>query len=199
MGETRVVDPDAPDPTIVAEAGRLLRAGGVIAHPSDTVWGLAAAARHPEAVERLRALKGAEAGRPFIVLIDEPVRIDSLIHSMPRYAVGLIAKHWPGPLTLIFNARPEAPCRSEDGSIALRCPGQPLTRGLVRECAGLMATTSANRTGSPVVTSGREAAEVFGDAIGLVLDAPALAVASTIVDCRGAQARIVRQGKIEIA
>jgi L-threonylcarbamoyladenylate synthase len=215
-------DPEHPDPLIVAEAGRRLRAGGVIAHPSDTVYGLAAPARHEGALAHLRRLKGRDSERPFIILIDEPVRLGQLVPSVKRAAADLMARYWPGPLTLIFEARPDAPGRTSDGSIALRCPSHPLTRALVRECEGLMASTSANVTGRPTVESGEEALRVFGvggDGLSLVIDPmvppvahetgavppaarpaspPFSVVASTIVDCRGERPVVVRPGAITI-
>jgi L-threonylcarbamoyladenylate synthase len=168
--------------------------------------GLAAAARHEGAVARMREMKGSAGDRPFIVLIDEPARIDGLIHSMQRYVVDYIAAFWPGPLTLIFNARPDAPCRGVDGSVALRCPDHPLTQALVRECAGLMASTSANRAGEPVAASGAEAARIFGlgeAGLALAFEAPAGApqsagIASTLVDCRGVRPVLIRQGAVTL-
>jgi L-threonylcarbamoyladenylate synthase len=202
------IDPDQPDPAIIAEAGRRLRAGGVVAHPSDTVYGLAAAARHEGALAHLRALKGRDAAQPFILLVDEPSRIDGLIHSLKRHALELIRAHWPGPVTLILESRPDTPGRSPDGSIALRCPAQALTRALVRECAGLMASTSANRGGERPVERGREALELFGaepEGLAMVLETLVDAgkgalqtTASTIVDCRGDQPVVVRQGAVRI-
>jgi L-threonylcarbamoyladenylate synthase len=202
-----LVDPGNPDPRVVAEAGRILRGGGIVAHPSDTVFGLAVAGRHPGALARLQALKGRGEDRPLICLIDEPGRVDHLIHSVRRYAIDYISKIWPGPLTLLFNARPEAPCRAADGSVALRCPAHPLTRALIREVAGVMASTSANRSGEPPVASGREALALFGTAengLRMVIDeaTPAAAragIVSTLVDCRGPVPVLLRAGAVSAA
>lgn len=168
--------------------------------------GLAAAARHDGAVARMREMKGSAGDRPFIVLIDEPARIDGLIHSMRRYVVDYIASFWPGPLTLILNARPDAPCCGADGSVALRCPDHPLTQALVRECAGLLASTSANRAGEPVVVSGAEAVRVFGlgeSGLALAFEArggatESAGIASTLVDCRGERPVLIRQGAVAL-
>jgi L-threonylcarbamoyladenylate synthase len=199
----RPADLDHPDPALIAEAGRLMRDGGIVAHPADTIYGLAAAARHPGALEHLRRLKGRADERPFIVLIDEPGRLEQLVHSVRRYAVPWISRLWPAPLTLIFPARPDAPGRAADGSLAVRCPAQPLTRALVREVAGVMASTSANRTGEPPVVSAAAAIALFGGgAEGLSLAIDPLdpkgtgAVASTIVDCRGEAPVVVRAGAV---
>lgn len=203
--ELRVADLDRPDFAVVAEAGRLMRDGRIIAHPSDTIFGLAAAARHPDALERLRRLKGRAEDRPFIVLIDEPGRLDQLVHSVRRYAIPWISRLWPAPLTLIFHARPDAPGRAPDGSLAVRCPAQPLTRALVREVAGVMASTSANKAGEPPVTSAAASLALFGggdDGLAMAIDAatpsPPGAIASTIVDCRGETPLMVRAGAVEI-
>lgn len=205
-------------PNRVEEAGAYLRAGCVIAHPTDTVMGLAAAARLPAALERMAALKGRAPEQPFLCLIDEPARLDGLVHSVPRYAIDLVARHWPGPLTLILSARPDTPCRASDGSVALRCPDHALTRGLIREVAGVLASTSANRAGGPVVADAAEALGLFGlgeEGLALALDeadAPRDAGAgtsggprvgtsglpSTIVDARGELPRLVRAGAISM-
>lgn len=204
-------------PHRIEEAGAFLRAGQVIAHPTDTIMGLAAAARLPAALERMAALKGRASTQPFLCLIDEPARLDGLVHSVPRYVVELIARHWPGPLTLILNARPDTPCRAADGSVALRCPDHPLTRRLIREVAGALASTSANRTGGPVAANAAEAVALFGvgpDGLALALDAedaraaagggaagsPAAApgLPSTLLDARGDSPIVVRVGAISL-
>lgn len=135
--------------------------------------GLAAAGRLPAALERMAALKGRGEGHPFIGLIDEPGRLDGLVHSVPRYVAELVARHWPGPLTLVLAARPGVPLRAADGSIALRCPGHALTRALIREVAGLLASTSANRTGGAVARDAAEVRALFGvgsGGVALILD-----------------------------
>lgn len=202
--EPRLVNLDDPDPELVAEAGRRLRGGGLVAHPSDTVYGLAAAARHAGALENLRRLKGRTEDRPFIVLIDEPGRLDQLVHSVRRYVVPWISRLWPAPLTLIFHARPEAPGRAPDGSLAVRCPAQRLTNALIREVAGVMASTSANRAGEPPATGAAGAIASFGGgetglamAIDRLHPATGQSIASTIVDCRGEKPRLVRAGAVD--
>lgn len=204
-------------PNRVEEAGERLRAGAVIAHPTDTVMGLAAAARLPAALARMAALKGRSSTQAFLCLIDEPARLDGLVHSVPRYAVELIARHWPGPLTLVLNARPDAPCRAPDGSVALRCPDHALTRRLIREVAGALASTSANRTGGPVAANAAEAVAIFGlgpEGLALALDPDeaaatdpatpggvrrtAAGLPSTILDVRGETPILVRAGAISL-
>jgi tRNA threonylcarbamoyl adenosine modification protein (Sua5/YciO/YrdC/YwlC family) len=201
------VDVDAPDPALLARVGEILRGGGVVAHPSDTIFGLAAAAHSAAGLARLRALKGRSEDRPFIVLIDEPARVEGLTHSTPRYVIPWISRIWPAPLTLILKARPDAPGRAPDGSVALRCPAQALTRGMVREVAGVMASTSANRAGEPPALNATQALEVFGlrpDGVDLILaDAGADPAApaglpSTIIDCRGAEPRVIRVGAVSL-
>lgn len=210
------------------EAATLLRAGAVIAHPTDTVMGLAVAGRLPLALERLAAVKGREGEQPFLGLIDEPGRLDGLVHSVPRYVAALVASHWPGPLTLILQARPGVALRAPDGSVALRCPRHALSRWLIREAAGLLASTSANRSGGAVAPDAAAVRALFGDdpegGVAIVLNAadaadaeeaartsgaaPAGAGAprvgapglpSTLLDCRGPAPRIVRAGALSAA
>ncbi len=204
MTSPRLVDTDTPDPALIAEIGAILRNGGVIAHPSDTVYGLAAAAHHPDAIRRLAAIKGRTPDRPFLCLIDEPGRIERLVHSVQRYAIEYMSTLWPGPLTLIFNARPDAPGRAMDGSIALRCPDQALTKALVRETAGLLASTSANRTMEAPARTGGEAIALFGtgeNGLAAVLDSTtplAASPVSTMVDCRGERPILIRPGAVSV-
>lgn len=204
-------------PNRIDAAGECLRAGQVIAHPTDTIMGLAVAARLPAALERMAALKGRSSTQPFLCLIDEPARLDGLVHSVPRYVIDLIGRHWPGPLTLILKARPDTPGRAEDGSVALRCPDHPLTRRLIREVAGALASTSANRTGGPVAANAEEAVALFGlgpDGLALALDAEdargaagggeealravATGLPSTLLDARGDSPIVVRVGAISL-
>lgn len=211
----------------LARAGALLRDGALIAHPTDTVMGLAAAGRLPAALERLATLKGRGEGRPFIGLIDEPGRLDGLVHSVPRYVAELVARHWPGPLTLVLPGRPGVALLAADGSLALRCPLHPLSQFLVREAAGLLASTSANRSGGPVAPNAVEALSLFGidpvTGLALILDedderaaaraggglgvtpgqatsgSSAGRVPSTLLDCRGREPRILRAGALSAA
>lgn len=202
------VDLAEPDPDVVAEAGRILRAGGLIVHPTDTIFGLAVDSHHAEGVERLRELKGRTADRPFILLIDEPGRVAELTHNTPNYAIDWISTIWPAPLTLILKALPGIPGRAADGSVALRWPAQPLTLALVAQVGGLMASTSANRAGQAPVADGVEAWQVFGAGAGgvdLVLvdsreagagTGPIPRLESTIIDCREDRPRVVRLGAV---
>ena len=203
------VDLDEPDPGIVEEAGRILRAGGLIVHPTDTIFGLAVDPRQAAGVERLREMKGRPADRPFILLIDGPARVGDLTHDTPKYATDWMSTIWPAPLTLILKARPGIPGIAPDGSVALRWPAQPLTLALVAEAGGLMASTSANRAGEAPVANGAQAWQVFGAGplgVDMVLidsregiagrTGPIRRLESTIIDCREARPRVVRVGSI---
>lgn len=209
------VDLDAPAPTLIEEAGRILRAGGLIVHPTDTIFGLAVDPRQAAGVERLRELKGRSADRPFILLIDGPGRALELTEDTPKYATDWMSTIWPAPLTLILKARPGIPGIAPDGSVALRWPAQPLTLALVAEAGGLMASTSANRAGEAPVANGAQAWQVFGAGpLGVdmvmvdwrekVASTPGIAgrtdpiprLESTIIDCREARPRVVRVGSI---
>ncbi|TPW14272.1 MAG: tRNA threonylcarbamoyladenosine biosynthesis protein, partial [bacterium] len=127
------------------------------------------------------------------------------------YAIDWMSTIWPGPLTLILKALPGTPGRSDDGSVGLRWPDQSLTRALIDEAGGLLASTSANRAGQPPVVDGAEAWRVFGtgpDGVDLVLadsrdgatgfDGPIPRLESTIIDCRESAPRVVRVGAISL-
>ncbi|MEX2446166.1 MAG: L-threonylcarbamoyladenylate synthase [Dehalococcoidia bacterium] len=177
-----------------------LRAGGVAAIPTDTVYGLAVLADDASALTALAALKGRAADQPIAVLIDsleavaphleDPARLDS------------VAPVWPGALTAVVRARPgglAAPVVTEAGTIGVRMPDDALARAVIRSCGGVLAVTSANRHGEPPALSAAEVARAFGDLP--VLDGGSRdgGVASTVVDLTGEQPRVLREGPVTAA
>jgi L-threonylcarbamoyladenylate synthase len=178
-----------PDACGLAEAARLLRGGGVIAFPTDTVYGLAALASDAGAVARVYELKGRPASQPLILMVASAADLDAWVVT-DRRASEYMARWWPGPLTLVLPAREGA------GTIAVRVPDHPVALALLREVAEPLATTSANRSGDPPALVPEEAARLPG--LDAVLDggrAPG-GVPSTLLDLTGEEPRILREGPV---
>jgi len=174
----------------------------VIAYPTETVYGFGTAVDH-ESVESLVQMKGRPAGKPFLMLIGDPAQIARLDLRMPTYAVGLAARFWPGPLTLVLSGgdkRVPPRLRGPEGGVAVRWTPHAGLRRLLAAYGEPITSTSANRPGVPPAMTAAEIVEQWPDPIhrGVlqVLDGGRLSPspASTVVDCTGRRARVVRPG-----
>ena len=196
--ETFRVDPANPDPELVRRVAGLLRRGAVAVFPTDTLYGLGCSGRSPRGLERLRELKGGDRSSPFILLLGEAAWVAAITTGSTSLAERLMARHWPGPLTIVLDAAPglDETLVSEAGTVAVRVPRSELCTSLCRALGGPIASTSANAAGRPPAPSAIEAVREFGDRIDVVLDggrAPS-GIASTIVDARGDRPLVLRQG-----
>lgn len=194
MGATEVLEPDDRG---LARAVELLRAGEVIAFPTDTVYGLAALAALPKAVERIFEIKGRPRDRALVVMPHAPAELTSWVEA-DRRAHGYMAAYWPGPLTLVLKAcagvRP--PLAAEAGTLAVRIPDHLLALRLLEEVGQALATTSANRSGEPPALLPSQIAQLEG--VAAVMDgglAPG-GRASTVLDLTGAEPLVLREGPI---
>jgi tRNA threonylcarbamoyl adenosine modification protein (Sua5/YciO/YrdC/YwlC family) len=176
----------------------LLRAGQVIAFPTDTVYGLAVDPFRPGAADRVFAAKRRPREVSLPVLVTGTEMALSLATAVPDAARALMARFWPGPLTVVIPSRPglEADLGEDEATIGVRCPDHPVPLALCA-AAGPLATTSANRHGEPTLTTATEVAEVFGDEVAVVLDGGTChGSPSTVVDCTGVEPRLLREGRI---
>ncbi|MCZ8131921.1 MAG: L-threonylcarbamoyladenylate synthase [Steroidobacteraceae bacterium] len=158
--------------TDVAAAAARLRAGELVAFPTETVYGLGADARDPVAVARIYALKGRPPGHPLIVHLASAAALDDWARDVPAAARALAARFWPGPLTLVLKrARsvPDAVTGGQD-SVGLRVPSHPVARELLAAFGGGVAAPSANRYGRVSPTRARHVLDEFGADAPLVLD-----------------------------
>ena len=189
----------ADEPGIV-QAADLIRSGGVVVYPTETVYGLGADPFNQPAFERTFSLKGRETEKGLILLIRGMQDLDALVADVPRSAENLIKAFWPGPLTLVFPASPNLPNHllGSTSTVALRRSDAPVASGLLRHAGGPLTSTSANISGQPPVRSAREAADVFGDRVDLILDGGESfdARPSTLVDVSGRSPKILRPGRI---
>lgn len=184
----------APDPAVVEEAVRVLRAGGLVVLPTETVYGVAADPRQPAALQRLFQAKGRDDGKPVARLAASAAQVAAQGIELSGLAGRLAARFWPGPLTMVLEG-PEGP-------VGYRVPDHAVPLAVLRAFGAPIAATSANRSGQPDAVNAAEAAEALGTAVDLILDAgPAPgAVPSTVVRiARGKRFEILRAGALAAA
>lgn len=184
----------------VDAAGAVLRAGGLVAFPTETVYGLGAHALDEQAVRRVFAVKGRPADNPLIVHVASAEQVDVVARSVPASARRLAERFWPGPLTLVLDARAEVPAVTRGGldTIAVRVPAHDLALALLRAAGVPVAAPSANRSGRPSPTTAAHVRADLGDTVDVVLDGGpcALGVESTVVDARGPVPVVLREGSL---
>ncbi len=175
---------------------------GVLAYPTETVYGFGTAVDH-ESVESLVQLKGRPPGKPFLLLINDPSQIARLGLRLPTFAAHLAARFWPGPLTLVLpggEGRVPARLRGPEGGVAVRWTPHAGLQRLLSAYGEPITSTSANRPGVPPAMTSAEIVAQWPDAIhrGVlqVLDGGRLSPSrpSTVVDCTGRRARVIRPG-----
>ncbi|MCX7176952.1 MAG: L-threonylcarbamoyladenylate synthase [Proteobacteria bacterium] len=185
----------------VARAVALLRAGELVAFPTETVYGLGADASNPAAVAKIFAAKGRPADHPLIVHLPSAEALDAWAREVPEAARKLAAAFWPGPLTLILKRQPHVPDAVTGGqdTVGLRVPNHPLALALLRAFNGGIAAPSANRYGRISPTSAAHVIAELGAAVPLVLDGGPCTVGIEIVDLSGGEPRVLRPGAITAA
>lgn len=189
----------ADDPEAGARAAAVLRAGGAVVLPTDTVYGLAALPSVPGATDALFRLKARAGDQPFAVLVADAEQAEALLEDVDEEVHGWMARWWPGPLTIVGRRSPRASglaLGAGPDTIGVRCPAHGLVRAIAAEI-GPIATTSANRSGEPTPVTAREAAASLDGPVGLVVDGgPAGTVASTVVDATVRPWRVLRVGAV---
>lgn len=186
-------------PEILAEAARVLRSGGLVAFPTETVYGLGALATDPGAVARIFAAKGRPADNPLIVHVADPEQARSLVRAWPDAAERLVRAFWPGPLTLVLPRAAHVPDAVTGGldTVAVRCPAHPVARELIA-AAGPLAAPSANRSGRPSPTTAAHVVEDLGGHVDLILDAGPcpVGVESTVLALDREPPEVLRPGGV---
>ncbi len=192
-----------------AEAGRaaeLLRAGGLVALPTETVYGLGASALNEDAVKRIFEVKGRPQDNPLIVHVAGPEALREWCRDVPETAYRLTARFWPGPLTLVLNCRktgdPYIPDRVTAGldTVAMRCPDHPATLAVIREAGIPIAAPSANLSGKPSTTTALHCLHDLTGKVEAVLDGGPCRVGleSTILDLTVDPPRVLRPGGVTL-
>ena len=185
----------------IARAADVLRSGGLVAFPTETVYGLGADATNPRALRRLFAVKERPVDHPVIVHIARGEQLDDLGRDVPEIAHALADACWPGPLTLVVRRRGNRVAAEATGgrdTVGIRVPDHPVARALLDAFGGGIAAPSANRFGRVSPTTARHVRDDLGGDVDLVLDGGSCAVGveSTIVDVTGAEPVLLRVGGV---
>jgi L-threonylcarbamoyladenylate synthase len=194
------LDPAAPNPSLLAQAAAVVSAGGVVAYPTDTLYGLAVDPRRAAAVDALFRIKGREAGQPLPLIAACADQVERSVGRLPELGRVLANRFWPGPLTLVIEASPELAARlhSLDGRVAVRVPAHPIAQALADLVGYAVTSTSANRSGQTAPGAPDEVVTALGEAVDLLLDggpAPG-GPPSTIVDVTGPAPLLIRAGVV---
>ncbi|MCD8018874.1 MAG: threonylcarbamoyl-AMP synthase [Clostridiales bacterium] len=195
--ETKLTDIDAAS---LEEAGEIIRAGGLVAFPTETVYGLGADAMNGAAAARIYEAKGRPSDNPLIVHIADMEQLDLVARDIPKPARQIMEAFWPGPLTVILHKKEEVPDGTTGGlqTVAVRMPSHPTAQALIRESGRVIAAPSANTSGRPSPTMAEHVLEDMDGRIPLILDGGpvGIGIESTIVDMTGEVPMILRPGYI---
>jgi len=187
----------------VVRAAKLLADGGLVAIPTETVYGLAANALDADAIDRVFAAKGRPAGNPLIVHVADTAMARTLAADWPPAAERIVSSLWPGPVTVIVPRSPRVPNAVTAGgpTVALRCPEHPLARRLIATLGRPLAAPSANRSTQLSPTTAGHVLDSLGNRVDLILDGGPCrrGIESTVVDCTTDPPRILRPGPISHA
>jgi len=191
----------AQDPSTIPRALAVLRGGGLVAFPTDTVYGLGALAFDAAAIEKIYAAKGRSTEKAIPILLGDAADLEQITAQVSEMALRLAGRFWPGPLTLVVPKHPSLPeAVSSTPTVGVRVPDHPVARALLR-AAGPMAVTSANLSGQASPCTAQEVYAQLGGRIPLILDGGGTlgGVPSTVVNCLGAEPQILREGPVTLA
>lgn len=200
--KTRLVPVDARNPEVdtIRQAVEALKRGGLVAFPTDTLYALGADALNPAAVERVITVKGRQHGKPLSVLLPSVESAQALAANLPPGLAAVMAKFWPGPLTIVVKASSAVPSilNGATGTIGLRIPGGAVAQALLSVFGKPIIGTSANKAGAADPADAKTVQRGVGGQIDLILDGGrvALGVPSTILDCTATPAKILREGAV---
>jgi L-threonylcarbamoyladenylate synthase len=194
------ISPEAPDPATIRYAAELIRRGALVAIPTDTFYGIAADPFNLAAVDQIYRVKGRPETRALPILVNSIVQAVSLARDVPYTFHKLVAKFWPGPLTLLVEASSGIPLKitAHTGNVALRWPKSIFVNALIDLVKGPITGTSGNISGQPACATAAELLEQMGDRLPLIIDAGETPgnLASTIVKLEGDDWTVMREGVI---
>jgi L-threonylcarbamoyladenylate synthase len=201
-GTVLVIDPTTPDSATIERAARLLRDGGLVAFPTETVYGLGANALDAAAVRRIFGAKGRPSYNPLIVHVADTAAARALVRYWPAAADRAAAAFWPGPLTLVLPRSASVPdvVTAGLGTVGVRVPAHPAALALLRAAGVPIAAPSANRFTRVSPTSAAHVQRGLGVAVDLILDGGVTpwGIESTVVDLSGATPRLLRHGAVSL-
>jgi L-threonylcarbamoyladenylate synthase len=191
-----------PDNDLIAEAGAILRSGGLVIMPTETVYGLAASIENDHALARIFEIKGRPADNPLIVHIGDLGDLERLCEPVTQSAKILAKRFWPGPLTLVLQKQPEVSDRVTAGgpTVAVRMPSHPVALSLIAAAKVPLAAPSANRFMQLSPTSAQDIDLQIGNQVPMIIDGGPceVGIESTVVDCTGDTARVLRPGVLSL-
>jgi len=191
----------AADPNALRYAADVLRYNGLVAFPTDTVYGVGALAFRPEPVQRLYTVKGRSTDKAIAVLVGRDTDLANVAAHLTPAARILARRFWPGSITLVVPRHPDLPeAVSALPTVGVRLPDHPIARGLL-ELTGPLAVTSANRSGEPNAATAADVLEQLTGRIELILDGGRVPGGGppTVVDCTGPFPKVLREGPISAA
>ena len=195
-----IVDREHPDPEMIREAGQIIKDGGLVAFPTETVYGLGGNALDAEASRKIYEAKGRPSDNPLIVHIAKIEDLRVVAATIPEEAKRLTDAYWPGPLTIILPKTDAVPEETTGGlaTVAVRFPSHPVAQAFIRAAGGFVAAPSANRSGRPSPTKACHVAEDLDGRIPMILDGgdADIGLESTIVDFTEDTPMILRPGYI---
>jgi L-threonylcarbamoyladenylate synthase len=196
------VDSSNPDMEVIRRAAGVIRAGGLVAFPTETVYGLGANALDAAAVARIFEAKGRPATNPVIVHVSDAPEVRNVASNWPETASKLAGHFWPGPLTLVVPKADAVPPIVTAGgtTVAIRCPNHPVARALIREAGVPIAAPSANRSTELSPTRAEHVLKGLNGRIDLLLEGGPCSggIESTVVDVTGEAPRVLRPGLITV-
>lgn len=191
-----------PDPERIEEAGRILKSGGLVAFPTETVYGLGGDALNPEASRKIYAAKGRPSDNPLIVHICKMEDLKEVAQDVPVEALKLADRYWPGPLTMILKRTDKVPLETTGGleTVAVRFPSHPVARALIEAAGGFVAAPSANTSGRPSPTRAEHVIDDLSGRIEMIIDSGPVNIGleSTIVDFTEDLPVILRPGFLNL-
>lgn len=196
------VDKDNPDYQMLAEAAAMLAQGGLVAFPTETVYGLGANGLDAAAVQGIYKAKGRPSDNPLILHIADPATVGLLAKCVPANARALMDAYWPGPLTIVFERMPVVPDAVTGGldTVAVRLPDSTVARELIRLAGIPVAAPSANTSGRPSPTTAQDVLADLDGKIHAIIDAGPceIGVESTVIDCTTPVPTLLRPGGITL-
>lgn len=194
------VNATAPEPEIIARAAEVVRGGGLVGMPTETVYGLAANALDPNCIAKIYAAKGRPSHNPLIAHVADVAQAESLAAEWPVMARELAARFWPGPLTLVVRKKAHIPTELTAGldTFGVRVPDHPVALALIRACGVPLAAPSANRFTEVSPVTAAQVARGLGSAVDLILDAghTRVGLESSVVDVSSGRPVLLRPGMI---
>ena len=184
----------------IAKAAEIIKNGGLVAVPTETVYGLACNGLDEKAVGEIYRVKGRPDIKPLSLMVHDSGALDAYCEDVPAGAYALAKRFWPGPLTIVLKAKNHIPSIVLAGgdTVGLRCPDHPLTLALLKECGLPLAAPSANPSGAESPKTAETVLEYFSSKIDAVIDGGpcGIGLESTIIDMTSAPYKILRQGAL---